>query len=91
MAKKIPFRQCAGCREKKSKMDLFRIIRTPEGQVVLDGSGRMNGRGVYICPDRACLDKVRKSRALSRSLKADIPDQVYEKLEEELSRLETKG
>lgn len=91
MAKKVPLRQCAGCREKKPKMDLLRVIRTPEGQVVLDTVGRKNGRGVYICPDRACLNKARKSRALPRSLKAEIPEEVYQKLEEELIRFETKG
>ena len=91
MAKKIPLRQCAGCREKKPKKDLIRIIRTPEGDVTLDRDGKKNGRGVYICPELSCLQKVRKTRALSRSLKTDIPEEIYEKLEEELSSLEGKG
>lgn len=90
MAKKIPLRQCAGCREKKTKKELLRIIRTPEGEIILDTDGRKNGRGVYICPNPECLKRVRKTGALSRSLKSEIPEIIFEKLEEELSGLETK-
>ncbi len=89
MAKKIPLRQCAGCREKKTKQELIRIIRTPQGEVILDREGRKNGRGVYLCPSPECLKKARKSSALSRALKTEIPGEIYERLDEELNGLET--
>ena len=84
MQKKIPQRQCMGCRERKPKRDMIRIVRTPEGVVSLDFGGKMNGRGAYICPDAECLKKVRKSKALDRSLEVPIPDEVYERLEKEM-------
>ena len=84
MQKKIPQRQCMGCRERKPKRDMIRIVRTPEGVVSLDFGGKMNGRGAYICPDPECLKKVRKSKALDRSLEVPIPDEVYERLEKEM-------
>jgi predicted RNA-binding protein YlxR (DUF448 family) len=74
-----------GCNEKKPKSELLRIVRTPEGKVELDFSGRKNGRGTYICPDVACLKKVMKSKRLERTLEVEIPEQVYAALEEELS------
>ena len=85
MAKKIPLRQCVGCREQKAKKDLLRVLRTPEDQVVIDGSGKKNGRGAYLCPSGDCLQKARKSRALARALKKEIPDEIYQSLEEELN------
>ena len=84
MQKKIPQRQCMGCRERKPKRDMIRIVRCPDGQVRLDFGGKMNGRGAYICPDAECLKKVRKSKALDRSLEVPIPDEVYERLEKEM-------
>ena len=84
MQKKIPQRQCMGCRERKPKRDMIRVVRTPEGVVSLDFGGKMNGRGAYICPDPECLKKVRKSKALERSLEVSIPDEVYERLEKEM-------
>ena len=84
MQKKIPQRQCMGCRERKAKRELIRVVRTPEGEVTLDFGGKMNGRGAYICPDPECLKKVRKSKALDRSLEVPIPDEVYERLEKEM-------
>ena len=84
MQKKIPQRQCMGCRERKPKRDMIRVVRTPEGVVSLDFGGKMNGRGAYICPDPECLKKVRKSKALDRSLEVSIPDEVYERLEKEM-------
>ena len=81
MQKKIPQRQCMGCRERKPKRDMIRIVRGTDGQVCLDFSGKMNGRGAYICPDPECLKKVRKSKALDRSLEVPIPEDVYERLE----------
>ena len=84
MQKKIPQRQCMGCRERKPKKEMIRIVRTPEGVVTLDFSGKMNGRGAYICPDPECLKKVQKSKALERSLEIEIPEEVYDRLHKEL-------
>ena len=84
MQKKIPQRQCMGCRERKAKRDLIRVVRTPEGEVSLDFGGKMNGRGAYLCPDPACLKKAIRSKALDRSLEVAIPQEVYDRLEKEL-------
>ena len=73
-----------GCRERKPKRDMIRIVRTPEGVVSLDFGGKMNGRGAYICPNPECLKKVQKSKALDRSLEVTIPDEVYERLSKEM-------
>lgn len=91
MAKKIPSRQCVGCRESRTKRELIRVIRTPEGQVALDETGRMNGRGAYLCRRVECLQKARRSRGLERSLKVTIPDEIYDRLEEELKDIDTEG
>ena len=82
--RKIPQRQCVGCREMKEKKALLRIVRTPEGQILLDGTGKKSGRGAYVCPDPQCLKRARKSRALERAFSAQIPDQVYESLAAEM-------
>ncbi len=82
--KKIPMRQCVGCGEMKEKKELIRVIKTEE-EVLLDTTGRKNGRGAYICANPECLKKARKSKGLERSLKASIPDEVYENLEKEMS------
>ena len=84
MQKKIPQRQCMGCRERKAKRELIRVVRCPDGEVRLDFGGKMNGRGAYICPDAECLKKVRKSKALDRSLEVTIPETVYDRLEKEM-------
>ena len=84
MQKKIPQRQCMGCRERKAKREMIRVVRCTDGTVSLDFGGKMNGRGAYICPDPECLKKVRKSKALDRSLEVPIPDEVYERLEKEM-------
>ena len=81
MPKKIPMRQCAGCREMKPKRELIRVVRSPEGAISLDATGKSSGRGVYICRSAECLKKARKSNSLSRSLDTPIPDEVYEALE----------
>ena len=75
--KKIPERQCLGCREKKPKRDLIRVVRSPEGNITLDFKGKEPGRGAYICPEEACFVKARKSRALERALECEIPEEVY--------------
>ena len=84
MQKKIPQRQCMGCRERKAKRELIRVVRTPEGSVNLDFGGKMNGRGAYICPQMDCLKKALKSKALDRSLEVTIPQDVYDRLEKEM-------
>jgi len=84
MQKKIPQRQCMGCRERKEKRRMIRIVRTPEGNVNLDFSGKMNGRGAYICPNIECLKKALRSKALDRSLEVTIPEEVYARLEKEM-------
>lgn len=81
MPKKIPMRQCAGCREMKPKRELIRVVRSPEGEISLDETGKSSGRGAYICRSAECLKKARKSNSLSRSLDTPIPDEVYEALE----------
>ncbi len=84
MQKKIPQRQCMGCRERKAKRELIRIVRMTDGNVTVDFSGKVNGRGAYICPDPECLRKAQKSKALDRSLETPIPDQVYDRLAKEM-------
>lgn len=80
MAKKIPMRMCVSCREMRPKKELTRVVRTPEGAVVIDPTGRANGRGAYLCLKTVCLDKAVKSRALERALEAKIEPEVYEAL-----------
>jgi len=84
--KKIPQRQCVGCRTMKDKKDLIRVVRTPEGEIVLDSTGKKSGRGAYVCPDPACLKKARKSRALERAFSLEIPAPVYDALEAQMER-----
>ena len=80
MAKKIPMRMCVSCREMQPKKELVRIVRTPEGAVVLDTTGRANGRGAYLCKKSACLEKAIKSRALERALETKIESETYDTL-----------
>ncbi|KAF5058842.1 RNase P modulator RnpM [Oscillibacter ruminantium] len=82
--KKIPQRQCVGCREMKEKKALIRIVKSPEGEVSLDDKGRKPGRGAYVCPDVECLRKARKSRALERAFETQIPPEVYDAMERQL-------
>lgn len=84
MQKKIPMRQCLGCREMKPKRELIRVVRSPEGEISLDFKGKAYGRGAYVCPNPACLKKAVKARALERAFSAQIPPEVYEKLNEEM-------
>ena len=82
--KKIPQRQCVGCREMKNKRDLIRVVRSPEGTISLDFKGKLPGRGAYVCPDPACLAKAQKSRALERAFETAIPAEVYDQLERQM-------
>ena len=84
MQKKIPQRQCMGCRERKAKRELIRVVRMTDGNVSLDFSGKLNGRGAYICPNAECLQKARKAKSFERSLETEVPEQVYERLNKEL-------
>ena len=86
MQKKIPMRQCLGCREMKPKKELIRVVRSPEGAISLDFKGKANGRGAYLCPDPACLKKAVKARALERAFSAQIPQAVYDALAEQMER-----
>ena len=79
--KKIPLRQCIGCGEMKSKKEMIRVIKTAEGEILLDATGRKNGRGAYLCPSMECFKKAVKGRGLERSFKMAIPKEVYESAE----------
>ncbi len=81
MPKKIPMRRCTGCGEMKEKKSLIRIVRTPGGDIVLDRSGKANGRGAYLCDDPACLRRAQKKRSLQRSLDTAIPDEIFDEIE----------
>lgn len=85
---KIPMRQCTGCREMKSKKEMIRVLKTPENEIVLDATGRKNGRGAYVCLSQECLEKAVKSRGIERSLKMAVPAEVYEDLKKELANIE---
>lgn len=82
--KKVPLRRCAGCNEQKSKKEFVRVVRTPEGNIVLDETGKQNGRGVYLCPKKACLQKAKKAKRLERNLDTAIPEEIWSALEERL-------
>lgn len=84
MPKKIPVRQCMGCREQKAKNELLRVVRAPDGTVSLDFRGKAPGRGAYICKNADCLKRAVRSRALERSLEVSIPEDVYARLQAEL-------
>ena len=87
MPKKIPMRQCLGCREMFPKRELVRVVRSPEGQISLDPVGKKPGRGAYVCPDPECLKKARKARALERAFEGAVEDSVYAALEAEMEAL----
>ena len=80
MPKKIPMRRCTGCGEMKEKKSLSRSVRTPEGDIKLDRTGKANGRGAYLCDDPACLRMAQKRRSLQRSLETAIPDEIFDEL-----------
>lgn len=84
--KKIPLRKCTGCQEMKPKKELIRIVRCEDGVFKLDATGKMQGRGAYICPNEECLEKAHKSKGLERSFKEKVPQSVYEELKKELTQ-----
>ena len=83
--KKIPMRKCIGCNESKPKKELVRVVKSPEGEISVDLTGKKSGRGAYICPNAECLKKARKSKRLERLFETEIPDNIYEEAERVLS------
>lgn len=83
--KKLPQRQCAGCRTQRDKRELIRVVRDSEGVVSIDVTGRKNGRGAYICPKPECLEKAIKTKALERALSAAIAPETYDRLRKEIN------
>ena len=90
MNKKIPLRQCVGCNEMKSKKEMLRVLKTTEEEVILDTTGKMNGRGAYLCKNAECLKKAIEHKGIERSLKMQIEKSVYEKLEKEFLNIESE-
>lgn len=90
MGKKIPMRQCVGCGEMKTKKEMMRVLKTAEDDIVLDVTGKKNGRGAYLCIAMECLQKARKNKGLERSFKMSIPQEVYDNLEKEFAESETE-
>ena len=85
--KKVPLRRCTGCGQSLPKKELLRVVRTPEGEIVLDEGGRKNGRGTYLCRSAKCLAKAKKSGKLASHLECEIPDDIYASLEEKISEV----
>ena len=88
--KKVPMRKSVGCGEMKAKKELLIVLRTEEGEFVLDTTGRKNGRGAYVCVSRECFGKAVKNKGLERSFKQAIPKEVYERLEKEMEQFEAR-
>ena len=87
--KKVPLRKCIGCNEMKNKKEMIRVLKTTDNEIVLDATGKKNGRGAYLCFSKECLKNAMKNRGLERSLKRPIPQEVYESLERELDTIES--
>lgn len=83
--KKIPMRQCTGCREMKPKRELIRVVKSPDGDISIDFKGKKPGRGAYICGKTECLKKARKAKALERTFNVTIPDEIYDELERQVA------
>ena len=90
MNKKIPMRQCVGCGSMKTKKEMMRVLKTAEDGIILDTTGKKNGRGAYLCVSMECLQKARKNRGLERSFKMSIPNEVYDNLEKEFGEVDTE-
>ncbi len=88
LAKKIPMRMCVACRQMKPKIELIRVVKTPEGEIVASAASKLNGRGAYICRDKACIEKAQKTGALSRALETPVEKAVYENLKKGCEDLE---
>lgn len=85
--KKLPMRKCVGCQEMRLKKELTRVIRTPDGEICIDATGKKNGRGAYLCRSMDCLMKANKTKGLERAFQCAIPNEIYPKLEKELKEL----
>ena len=85
--KKIPLRQCIGCGEMKSKKEMIRVLKTAEDEIILDATGRKNGRGAYLCHSKECLKMARKKKGLDRSFRMTVPEEIYDQLEKEMENL----
>jgi predicted RNA-binding protein YlxR (DUF448 family) len=86
--KKTPLRMCSGCMQRFTKKELIRVVRTPEGEVLLDATGKKSGRGAYICPKAECLKKAQKAKRLERALKTPVSEAVFGQLEEAMRKNE---
>lgn len=86
MSKREPLRRCLGCMEMKPKKELVRVVRNKEGEISLDLTGKKPGRGAYVCPDAACLQKARKARRLEREFSMQVPDEIYDRMEADLKK-----
>lgn len=78
--KKVPLRKCIACNENKSKKELIRVVRNADKEIIVDETGKVNGRGAYVCKSEACIDQIIKTRKLSRTFQIEVPDEVYTKL-----------
>ncbi len=85
--RRVPQRMCLGCREMKNKKELIRIVRTPEGEIELDNTGKKPGRGAYICPDIQCYNKAVKSKSIQKALEKSIPEEISEKIKDQLEKM----
>ena len=83
--RKVPMRQCLGCNAHKPKREMIRVVRTPEGEIVLDFVGKKSGRGAYICPQKTCFVKARKSKRIENMLECSIPEAIYDEMENSIS------
>ena len=90
MPKKIPMRQCLGCREMKQKRELIRVVRSPEGEISLDSKGKKPGRGAYVCRSEDCLKRAVKTKALSRAFGMEVPAEIMEAMNEQMTDLEAE-
>lgn len=88
--KRIPLRKCTGCQEMKNKKEMIRILRTSEGEIVLDATGRKNGRGAYVCCSMDCFEKAVRNKGIERSLKQKVPEETYEDLKKEIEAIEKR-
>ena len=88
--KRVPLRKCTGCQEMKSKKEMMRILRTAEGEIILDTTGRKNGRGAHVCCSMDCFEKAVKNKGLERSLKVRVPEETYESLKKEIESIEKR-
>lgn len=89
-AKRVPLRKCTGCQEMKSKKEMMRILHTSEGEIILDTTGRKNGRGAYLCYSMECFEKAVKNKGIERSLKCKVPEETYESLKKEIESIEKR-